>query len=112
MTLAQQYHQVWFPLDPVLYVNDGSLERGGIFDIYWENKQKGTARTAWWIPPHREHRRGTVIDIRANNAEGAIPVANRAIFEKLVKRLGGNYIHESVGTPNEHYHVRLLGVAE
>lgn len=111
--LAALYRQR-FPNDPPLHLNDGSLERGGLFDIYWENAQKGTKRTAWWTPPHAEHRRGTVIDVRANRAVGAIPNTPRVRgwFEQQIRRLNGSFLLESLGTSNEHYHVRLMGVAE
>lgn len=100
--LGALYHGK-FPDDPVLHLNDASLERGGVFDF----KKRD------WTPPHSEHRRGTVIDIRANDASGAIPQNNKRKFEELVKDvIGGNLRHEYIGTTFEHYHVRLLGVAE
>lgn len=107
-------YQHRFPDNPPLHLNDASLERGGLFDIYWENPTKGNKRTTWWTPPHKEHRRGTVIDVRANRAPGAIPDRPdvRQYFEQLVLDIQGSFILESQGTSNEHYHIRLMGVAE
>lgn len=62
MNLARLYKQVYFPFDPVLRLNDASLERGGLFDL-----------GALWAPPHHEHRRGVVIDVRAIGSARAIP---------------------------------------
>lgn len=113
LRLADLYHQR-FPADPVLYLNDASLERGGLFDSYWKNPEKGTKRTVWWTPPHREHRRGTVIDIRANGAKGSIPVDDEHFrtFEDLAEKLHIQAEIHNPGTSNQHYHVRLMGVAE
>jgi hypothetical protein len=54
-----------------LYLNDASLEWGGLFDV---------SKKTPWSPPHRGHRRGIDIDIRAAAAanggaikEGAVP---------------------------------------
>jgi hypothetical protein len=58
---------------PLLYLNDASLGWGGKFDI------AGT-----WGGEHSEHRRGTVIDIRANPyGYMTMPIANFAKFEDL-----------------------------
>ncbi len=59
--LAINYHFL-YPNDPVLHLNDASLEWGGNFDI------KGH-----WAGDHKAHKRGTVIDVRANTASGNIP---------------------------------------
>lgn len=111
--LAALYRQR-FPNDLPLHLNDASLERGGLFDIYWQNPNMGTNRTIWWTPPHREHRRGTVIDVRANKAAGAVPnnPGVRSWFETMITNLPGSFLLESQGTSNEHYHIRLMGVAQ
>lgn len=113
--LAQLYHDT-FSNNPALRLNDASLKRGGVFDIYYDYvDQFGTRherdQEGWWKQPHKEHRRGVVIDIRANTAEGAIPPDNRPGFEDLLTRRRMSYLHESQGTDNEHYHVRLLGLS-
>ena len=45
---------------------------GGVFDI-----------NANWQSPHFEHKRGTVIDIRANQATGSIPFDNFELFNLI-----------------------------
>jgi len=76
MDLGRLYKQVYFPFAKPLQLNDSSLERGGVFDIDWAkydaNGNITERRTAWWKPPHHEHRRGTVIDIQANGSDTAI----------------------------------------
>lgn len=114
--LAQAYHDQ-FPTSPVLRMNDASLVRGGVFDIdvdpYTDKNGNYHSRTLggqpghWWTAPHAEHRRGTVIDIRANGASDAIPSKNYRQFEDIVNRLGMNYLFEK-----NHFHVRLTGIAE
>lgn len=114
--LAQAYHDQ-FPAVPELRLNDASLVRGGVFDIdfdpftgkngVYRSRTPGGMPGYWWAPPHAEHRRGTVIDIRANGASDAIPAINYKRFEDLVNRLGMNYLHEK-----DHFHVRLLGIAQ
>jgi hypothetical protein len=100
-TLAYYYKDP-FADYPLLRYNDASLVWGGVFDLDGD-----------WQPPHSEHARGVVIDVRANHLPDAIPVKNYKMFEKLVtQKIGGNYLHESVGTTNEHFHVRLLKKAE
>lgn len=112
-----------------LHINDASLPWGGQFDI-----------TGNWGRPHIEHRRGTVVDIRANLKTGNIPETefkrfNRA-SQKTSQELGVTVdavIHCSKrkdlppadrpkppfcllpdGTvdANRHFHVRLLGQKE
>lgn len=103
--LAFKY-RTQFPTAHVLHLNDASLEWGGVFDL---NKS--------WTPGpnnkpgHKEHRRGTVIDIRANEYKTAIPPENYAAFERLVSNLGGNSRRHGEGD-SKHYHVRLMGVPE
>ncbi len=89
-----------------LHLNDASLERGGIFDI-----------SNTWTRPHAEHCMGTAIDIRANDAPGAIPNWYREKFEELARVVGADpgeleIPRDSSGrrTPDlRHYHVRLMG---
>ena len=84
---------------PLLHLNDASLVWGGLFDL-----------DADWEEPHEEHRRGTVIDIRANSKIGAIPPQNFDEFKKLAKFYGADAgkMPHSFGLPNQHFHVRLL----
>lgn len=106
LALADLYRQQ-FPNDPVLHLNDASLERGGLFDIQYSGRG-----TTWWTPPHEEHRRGTVIDIRANNQPGATPSKNHKEFKQLASDLGAEAQLHSPGIANQHFHIRLMGVAE
>lgn len=106
---ASLYHAK-YPDLAVLHLNDASLERGGIFDLKHN-----------WRSPHWEHCRGTVIDIRANGAEGALNVASEADpVIKKISQLGniagvtpnfeipkdqqGNRIWEA-----RHFHTYLVG---
>ncbi len=105
-SLWRQFLARLFPeTDFMLHINDASLERGGIFDT--RNN---------WKAPHAEHCRGTVIDIRANDAPGAIPNGFRKIFEKFAKSVGADPRWEIPEDENgepvwrlRHYHVRLMG---
>lgn len=119
--LAQLYRET-FPSDPVLHLNDASLERGGLFDIYYDYVDKNSVRhernaEGWWILPHKTHREGTDIDIRANHLPGAIPPRNFRKFELLVDQIGATRNPSRtnwpayIGTPNQHYHVCLMGGA-
>lgn len=91
------------PIPEKLHINDASLPDGGLFDI------KGQ-----WKTPHKSHRKGTVVDIRANEAPGAIPNSPNAAF-KLAAEYAGAYadFEDFPSHPgNNHYHVLLMGVAE
>lgn len=95
--LAALYHGR-FPNDPLLHLNDASLERGGLFDY---KARIGSP----WAPPHETHRDGRAIDIRANSESGAIPVTNFAEFIRIARRTGGSAGVHSPGTSNQHFHV-------
>lgn len=104
--LAALYHGS-FPGNPLLHLNDASLERGGIFDI-----------GSNWKPPHFEHCRGTEIDIRGNDALGAIPSTpeHQERFQFIAGKVGAYSKFETPKDKNKkpapslrHYHVRLLG---
>jgi len=86
---------------PSLNLNDASLVWGGIFDIDGD-----------WDTPHNEHRRGTVIDIRANSNTGAIDPANFDSFMRLAYLYGANAKIHNAGETTQHFHVRLLGRGE
>jgi hypothetical protein len=94
-----------FPQDPVLHLNDASLERGGLFD---SSAHLGSP----WRPPHLTHREGTDIDIRWNPTKHpttSIPDRNTEIFEFYVKNLGGKPVPAYRETDNQHYHVEFGG---
>jgi len=98
--LAHLY-RLQFPNDPALRLNDASLVRGGLFDIAYP------ARTAFWAPPHQTHRRGTEIDMRANEFVNpdAIPHRNYFEFEDIAIDVGCGAGMHSEFTRNQHYHV-------
>jgi hypothetical protein len=86
---------------PLLHLNDASLIWGGVFDLDYD-----------WEAPHEEHRRGTVIDIRANSLAGAIPPDNFKEFRKLATFYGADAGLHAAGTAIQHFHVRLLNRKE
>lgn len=71
---AKAYQEIVNP-GAKLYLNDASLEWGGLFDVGGN-----------WATPHAGHRRGVGLDIRAANSgpnnEGAVPIT---AFDKLAK---------------------------
>jgi hypothetical protein len=97
-------------LYPVLYLNDASLEWGGLFDV------NGNWQTGY----HSKHRMGRVIDIRANTAPGAMPEGNFIKFRNLAAKIGINTqtphcskgrsyaADKCAGDENRHFHVLLL----
>jgi len=101
LVIAINYHHL-NPQAPVLHINDASLMWGGVFDIDVE---------ADWNTPHKEHMRGTVVDIRANSRTGTIPSANFDAFIQLAKDRGMHAKIHSSGS-NQHFHVRLLNRSE
>jgi len=104
--LARYYHLA-FPTNHFLHVNDASLVWGGLFDICSLAGACGSVHP--WTSPHSEHRKGTAIDVRANQLPDAIPNSNDAAFQDMIKDLGGKFLLENPGTPNEHYHIKLHG---
>ena len=99
-----------YPTGPVLYLNDASLVWGGKFDI-----------SGKWTGAHANHRRGVVIDIRANQLSTAIPLLRFAEFKKIATNNGAfadlhcafpsrfSWACWADTGPNRHFHVRLLG---
>ena len=90
-----------FPSNPVLHYNDGSLERGGVFDF-------NSAKT--WAPPHKTHREGNDLDVRANpevNPQTAIPKENFFEFVDLVAVVGASASIHNADTNNQHFHINF-----
>ena len=100
--IAGEWRSLYKPFGPVLHLNDASLERGGYFDIQY----------LWNRGEHAEHRRGTVIDIRANNLPGAIPRGDFKDFELVARKYGAVARLHKQNSDKQHYHVRLFGRAE
>jgi hypothetical protein len=114
VTVLAAFYQAKYPDQAVLHLNDASLERGGVFDIY-------PATSPNWKSPHFEHCRGTVIDIRANGQDGALDITSDGDpMIKEIKKLG-----KIVGADPEwevpqdkdhnrlwrkrHFHTKLMG---
>lgn len=97
---------------PVLHLNDASLPWGGVYDICARPGACPDLGVVSWQSPHAEHKRGTVVDVRANGAFGSIPNSNKAKFMRLLQGRGVPYLHESIDTSNEHFHLRLMGRRE
>jgi hypothetical protein len=98
--IATAYHK-FFPNTPVLRVNDASLVWGGKFDVFGH-----------WAGDHAEHRRGTVIDIRANSSPGAILPENFISFRRFAKDIRADAKIHHPGEDTQHFHVRLLNREE
>jgi hypothetical protein len=96
--IAQRYHSM-FPNDPVLYLNDASLNRGGMFDFSYSSRQQ------YWRPPHQTHHDGRRIDIRANSLPSAIPARNFREFERIAKEEGCVAEIHNGGTNSQHFHM-------
>lgn len=108
--IVDEYNQA-YPKGPLLRLNDASLVWGGKFDILGN-----------WVGEHAEHRRGVVIDIRANLDATAIPEIRFFDFEDIAADNGAEaelhcskefskYIVGCISDSgnNRHFHVRLLG---
>lgn len=98
-SLAAAYHKL-FPSDPLLHLNDASLERGGLFDL-----------AANWSPRpgHSTHRYGTDIDVRSHefyhDPKSSVPTYNYVDFMLLASRRGCLAGIHSGGSQNEHFHL-------
>lgn len=128
--LARRYREA-FPNDPLLHLNDASLIEGGALDICTGNEttvgcvpyctlQLSGKYTCAWSEPHTEHRRGKVIDVRANNLDSnagnyatSIPKKNEELFIEIARDIGLDlgYPH-SQNSSNRHWHIKLLGVGQ
>lgn len=113
VTVFSALYRAKFPALAVLHLNDASLERGGIFDLYPDSPP--------WVAPHLEHCRGTVVDIRANGANGALNIASRTdpMIDGVVSTaqiVGAQAIFEVPQDSSgdeiwrlRHFHTRLMG---
>ncbi len=106
-SIVEAYNKA-YPVGPVLYLNDASLEWGGKFDI-----------SGKWSGDHYEHLRGKEIDIRANQEPTAISFWRFNRFKKIASDNGASAsMHCSFPKAyswacwfdmgkNRHFHVRL-----
>lgn len=109
-TVFAAFYHAKYPNTAVLYLNDASLERGGVLDLSLD-----------WKSPHFEHCYGTVIDIRANGVEGALNISsdNDPMIEKLkeIGRIAGVEPDFEIPKDKEgnrlwnlrHFHTYLMG---
>jgi hypothetical protein len=112
--IAMAYYKATYLLKdgwlPNVMLNDASLEWGGILDCFLTCK--GTSVP--WGPDHKEHRRGSVVDIRARlpavndpNNPQADTLLYAQEFIKAAKKKGADPYPEG-----SHYHLRLFGIPE
>jgi hypothetical protein len=124
LKMVREYNDQ-YPAGPLLHLNDASLEWGGKFDVDhnvpWLSVYATGHPRAGNSTPHVEHKRGDVIDIRANQDVTAIPVGRFIKFEQIAARAGasaklhcafsGRYACPAceldLGS-NRHYHVYLV----
>ena len=119
LRILRMWRRNWVIYEPPapLHLNDASLVWGGRFDI------KGK-----WSGNHQGHRRGVVIDVRANSATGAIPLASFDNFKRMAASYGAKApVHCTMSDgqnrqpptcigrdrsqdSNRHMHILLLGV--
>ena len=104
-----------------LRFTDASLERGGLYDMWYWSKSVQAMVGACWTRPHRYHRFGRDLDIglRGLDDYGQETEVNVKSLEKAIQEVikndiyiqgadnfpigGGGYFEEN------HYHVRILG---
>jgi len=89
---------------PDITLNDASLEWGGVLDCFLTCNSDQYPSTPWH-KHHIEHRRGSVVDIKANGSTGSI--AHEKDFRAAAKKIG-----IALGVPHgsgsgRHYHLRL-----
>ena len=89
----------------VMTLNDASLKWGGVLDCFLT-----CGKSEPWGPSHIEHRRGSVVDIKANGQPGSIVYEEEFITEARRQRVDPGIPHGSGS--GRHYHVRLNGVKE
>jgi hypothetical protein len=113
--IAKSYYEATYLLRdgwlPNVMLNDASLKWGGVLDCF-----KTCGNSVPWGASHSEHRKGSVIDIRAR-----VPIANNTIPDNLLYE--DEFIESAIdagiepGEPHgsnngRHYHLRLLGISE
>lgn len=80
ITKLERLARIYIGANPTakLYLNDASLEWGGLFDV---------GRNTPWYSPHSTHDKGKSLDMRAANSgpnnEGAVPAT---VFRELIRR--------------------------
>jgi hypothetical protein len=116
-SIAKAYYEATYLLKdgwlPNVMLNDASLKWGGILDCF-ETCLNTDPPSVPWGPAHGEHRRGSVVDIRArlpavndpNNPSADTLLYADKFIEKALKAGADPYPEGS------HYHLRLFGIPE
>ncbi len=97
------------PVNPDFVVNDASLEWGGVLDCFLTCDSAEYPSTEWH-KHHIEHRRGSVIDVKANGDPGSIVYGD--VFKRSARKFSvdvGNLHGSGSGL---HYHLRLNNAKE
>jgi hypothetical protein len=116
------YNATWGLKDgwmPNVMLNDASLKWGGILDCFLTCTHSKVPSVPWG-PSHYEHRRGSVVDIRArlpavndpnNPRADTLLYENEFIF--YAKKSGADpYLEGKINSNGRHIHLRLFGVKE
>jgi hypothetical protein len=99
---------------PNVMLNDASLNWGGILDCFL-TCINSVPPSVPWGPAHEEHRRGSVVDIRARLPAVNNPQVDTLLYEKEFKKAAldaGAEPHLESSGNGRHYHLRLFGVKE
>jgi hypothetical protein len=89
---------------PDFVLNDASLEWGGVLDCFLTCNSAQYPSTPWH-KHHVEHRRGSVVDIKANGDPGSIVYAD--VFKKSARKYRVNVGNLHGSGSGSHYHIRL-----
>ncbi len=89
---------------PDFVLNDASLEWGGVLDCFLTCNSAMYPSTPWH-KHHIEHRRGTVVDVKANGSPGTI-VYDR-VFRRWAKKFGVQVGNLHGRGSSLHYHLRF-----
>jgi len=90
---------------PDFVLNDASLKWGGVLDCFLT-----CANSVAWGASHHEHRRGTVVDVKANGTPGSIMYENQL---RELAALEDVDIGDAHGNGSgRHFHIRLNGKKE
>ena len=108
-TVALYYYMATFKkkkkgVTPDFVLNDASLEWGGVLDCYLTCNSAQYPSTPWH-KHHIEHRRGSVVDVKANGLPGSIVYDRDFRYWATYFRVGVGDLHGSGSSL--HYHLRL-----
>ncbi len=101
---AATYYQSKQGVIPDFVLNDASLEWGGVLDCFLTCNSAMYPSTPWH-KAHTEHRRGSVVDVKANGSPGSIVYEAEFIKDARFHKV-------EIGAPHgsgsgRHYHLRL-----